>query len=246
MDATAYRQFAELEDSHFWFLARRRIFFHLLDRLLERRQGLRILEIGCGSGGMLRTLARYGEVTGLDISMDVLRFARSRGAERLCVASGHALPVQPHALDLIALFDAIEHIPDDVQVLQECRRALKPGGLVFLSVPAYQFLYANNDRVAHHLRRYTRRQLRQRLSAAGLAPVKVTYFNTLLFPLILPTVLMKKLQESFRPVGDRTNLSHHVPAALNRLLADVIGSERHLLSGIDFPFGHSIIAVGRA
>src|SRR5262249_61457298 len=99
---------------------------------------------------------------------------------------------------------------------------------------------------AHTRRGAPRPALGVRLSPAGPAPVKVTYFNPLLFPLILPTVLAKKLQESFRPVGDRTNLSHHVPAPLNRLLADLIGSERHLLSGIDFPFGHSIIGVGRA
>ena len=113
------------------------------------------------------------------------------------VASAYELPVRAGSLDLITMFDTIEHVPDDLRALQEARRALRPGGLVFLSVPAYQFLYANNDRIAHHERRYTARALRRKLTATGFEPVQVTYFNTLLFPAILPLVLAKKAKERF-------------------------------------------------
>ena len=118
------------------------------------------------------------------------------------------------SVDLITLFDTIEHVPDDERVLRECRRALAGGGLLFLSVPAYQFLYANNDRVVHHQRRYTARELRRKLTAVGFRPTQVTYFNTLLFPAILPMVLAKKVQERFSAPDDTTNLSHGVPRPL--------------------------------
>ena len=246
MEATAYRQFAELEESHFWFIGRRRIFFHLLDRELDGRRGLKILEIGCGAGGMMVPLSRYGEVTGMDISGDLLQFCRSRGLSRLVVGSGYDLPVREASLDLVALFDTIEHIPDDVRVLRQCRKVLKPKGLIFLSVPAYQFLYSNNDRVAHHQRRYTAAEVKRKLEEAGFEPLKVTYFNSFLFPLILPVVLLKKLKEKFFPVGDTTNLSHRFATPVNRVFTEIMASERHLLSEIEFPFGHSIIGMGRA
>jgi SAM-dependent methyltransferase len=246
MEETAYRQFIELEENHFWFVGRRRIFFHLLDRELSSVGSVRVLDVGCGAGGMLTPLSRYGEVSGIDTSPELVELCRARGFDRVNVGSAYDLPAEAGSLDLITLFDTIEHVPDDDRVLGECRRALAPGGLLFVSVPAYQFLYANNDRVAHHQRRYTASQLRRKLAGAGFGSPRITYFNTLLFPLILPAVLAKKVHERFVDPAERTNLSHRVPAALNRALAATMGSERHLLSRLDFPFGHSIIAIARA
>jgi SAM-dependent methyltransferase len=245
VETTAYRQFVELEESHFWFVGRRAIFFHLLDRALAGRRGLRVLDVGCGAGGMLGPLSRYGDVTGIDTSEELVAYCRERGFEKVLTGSAYDPPVPPGSMDLITLFDTIEHIPDDVRALTECRRRLAPGGLFFISVPAYQFLYANNDRIAHHERRYTATGLRRTLTAAGLEPVKVTYFNTLLFPLILPAVLAKKLRERWSEPDDTTNLTHAVPATVNRVLAATMRSERRLVSRFDLPFGHSIIAMAR-
>jgi SAM-dependent methyltransferase len=245
VDETAYRQFVELEESHFWFVGRRRIFMHLLELALDGRRDLRVLDVGCGAGGMLGPLGRFGSVTGIDTSEELVALCRDRGFADTRIGTAYELPAEPGSVDLITLFDTIEHIPDDRRVLAECRRALAPGGVLFISVPAYQFLYANNDRVAHHVRRYTARALRPKLVDAGLAPVKVTYFNTLLFPVILPVVLAKKLSERVWDPGDRTNLSHPVPPLLNRALAATMGGERHVLARASFPFGHSIIAIAR-
>jgi SAM-dependent methyltransferase len=246
VEETANRQFVELERTHFWFVGRRRIFFGLLDRELGARTDATILDVGCGAGGMLEPLSRYGEVTGIDMQQELVDFCHERGFPNVVVGSAYELPVEDGSVDLLTLFDTIEHVPDDARVLGEVRRALRPGGLVFISVPAYQFLYANNDRVAHHERRYTAGRLRARLIEAGLQPVQVTYFNTLLFPAILPAVLAKKTLERFSDPGERTNLSHTMNPVLNRTLAATMGSERHLLSRISFPFGHSIIAIARS
>jgi SAM-dependent methyltransferase len=246
VEETANKQFVELERTHFWFVGRRRIFFHLLDRELAGRGPIRILDVGCGAGGMLEPLARYGRVTGVDMSPELVEFCHGRGFEDVVVGDAYALPAEDSSVDLITLFDTIEHVPDDARALREVERALAPGGLVFISTPAYQFLYANNDRVAHHERRYTARRLRRRLSDAGLKPVQVTYFNTLLFPAILPAVLAKKVQERLVDPGDKTNLSHAMNPALNRALAATMSSERHLLERFSMPFGHSIIAIARS
>ena len=246
MEETAYRQFVELERTHFWFVGRRRIFFHLLDCELSGRSGVRILDVGCGAGGMLEPLSRYGQVSGIDTSPELVEVCRARGFEDIDVGSAYELPAANGSIDLVTLFDTIEHIPDDARALRECRRVLAPSGVLFASVPAYQFLFANNDRVAHHERRYTARRLRRRLLAAGFEAPRVTYFNTLLFPVILPAVLAKKGLERLSDPGDATNLSHGVPPLVNRALAAAMGSERHLLTRVRLPFGHSIIAIARA
>jgi ubiquinone/menaquinone biosynthesis C-methylase UbiE len=245
VEETANRQFVELERTHFWFVGRRRIFFELLDRELAGRTDATILDVGCGAGGMLEPLSRYGDVTGVDMQQELVDFCHERGFPNVVLGDAYELPAPDGSIDLLTLFDTIEHIPDDARVLREVRRVLKPGALVFISGPAYQFLYANNDRVAHHQRRYTAPLLRARLLAAGLRPTQVTYFNTLLFPAILPAVLAKKAVERISDPGDRTNLSHTMNPTLNRALAATMSSERHLLRRTSFPFGHSIIAIAR-
>lgn len=245
MEETANRQFAELEESHFWFVGRRAIFFHLLDLELAGRRDLRVLDVGCGAGGMLEPLSRYGEVFGVDTSAELIEFCRQRGFAKVRLGSAYELPVESGTVDLLTMFDTIEHVPQDIRALRECRRALAPDGRLFISTPAYQLLYANNDRVAHHERRYTATQLRLALTEAGLEPVKLTYFNTLLFPAILPAVLAGKVHERFVDPGDRTNLSRELPPAVNRALAATMSFERRLLERFDFPFGHSIIAIAK-
>jgi SAM-dependent methyltransferase len=245
MEETANRQFVELERTHFWFVGRRRIFMHLLGLELAGRREDRVLDVGCGAGGMLEPLAQFGEVWGIDTSSELVEFCHNRGFPNVRLGSAYELPVESGTVDLLTLFDTIEHVHDDVRALRECRRALAPDGRLFISTPAYQFLYANNDRVAHHERRYTVRELGDKLSAAGLEPVKLTYFNTLLFPAILPAVLLKKLQERFVSPGDKTNLSHTMPPAVNRALAATMSAERHLLARRRMPFGHSIIAIAK-
>lgn len=245
MEEVAYRQFVDLEEKHFWFVGRRRIFFHLLDRELNGRDDLKVLDVGCGAGGMLGPLSRYGDVTGLDVSEELVELCHSRGFEQVVVGDAYDLPAESGSIDVVTLFDTIEHIPDDVRVLEQCREALAPGGLVFLSVPAYQFLYAQNDTLVHHQRRYTASGVRTKLRRAGLTPTKVTYFNTLLFPAILPAVLAKKVKERWSAPDGTTNLSHEMPPILNRALAWTMGGERHFLSRYSFPFGHSIIGMAR-
>jgi SAM-dependent methyltransferase len=185
-------------------------------------------------------------VTGIDISAEIVQFCRSRGLETTLVGSGYDLPIRDRSMDLVALFDTIEHIPDDRAVLRACQRALKPGGLLFVSVPAYQFLYSNNDRVAHHQRRYTRRALEAAIESVGYELIRSTYFNTVLFPVILPVVLANKVKERFIDVGDTTNLTRAYAPGVNRALAKVMSSERRVLANHNFPAGHSLIAMARS
>ncbi|MBM4059789.1 MAG: class I SAM-dependent methyltransferase [Planctomycetes bacterium] len=247
MDRVAYETFAKLEHTHFWFVSRRRIFFDVLDRLLPPPgPGRRVLEIGCGAGGMLGPLQRYGEVAGLDIDHEYVAHCRGRGFARVLCGSGYELPFQDGTFDLVCLFDTIEHIPDDEQALREVRRVLRPGGSVFVSVPAYQWLWSQNDRTAHHCRRYTARRMRRLLRHAGFVPTKTSYFNSLLLPLIVPSVLWQKVLDRLgRLPAGYNNMSVKLPAWLNRLFTAAMSSERWPLRWCSFPCGHSVLALAR-
>lgn len=244
MERVAYERFALLEKTHFWFVGRRRIFFDLLDRALAGKKDQRVLEIGCGAGGMLGPLSRYGTVQGMDIDLEYLGYCRSRGFTRLLCGSGHDLPFPDATFDVIALFDTIEHIPDEAKALAEVRRVLRPGGTVFVSVPAYEWLWSNNDDIAHHQRRYTRTRLRRALQQAGLRVTRSSYFNTVLLPIIVPTILWQKLMGRLGRLPEGFN-NTTVPVAkpLNWLFTRIMAAESRVIRWLDLPVGHSLVAL---
>ena len=246
MDRVAYERFAKLENTHFWFLSRRAIFFDVLDRVLTGARNLRVLEIGCGAGGMMGPLQRYGTVHGMDIDVEYLRYCKERGLPRVLAGSGHDLPFTDQGFDLVALFDCLEHIPDEGRALREIHRVVRPGGHVFFSVPAYEWLWSNNDDIAHHQRRYTKRRLRTALRSAGFEVLRASYFNALLLPLIIPSVLIQKLRGKLGllPKGYH-NTSVAIPGPLNWLFTKLMSAERFAIRKCDLPFGHSLIAVAR-
>jgi SAM-dependent methyltransferase len=248
MDNLATHQFIELERKHWWFEGRRRIFFDVLGRLLGDRRELKMLDVGCGVGGMMTELRRFGEPAGLELSCDMLALARERGFSRTYCGDAQRLPIQSGELDLVTAFDCIEHLDEDEEALREFHRTLKPGGHLFVSVPAYQFLYAENDRVAMHKRRYVRSLLVRRIRAAGFEICQASHFNIWLFPLIVPAVLALKLKQRLSGTqgsSHQTNLSYLPPTWLNHLLAGIFSSERLLFRHVSFPFGHSIFCAAR-
>jgi len=250
VEGIAYEQFLSLERDHWWFVGRRASYFRILARHLpgdERGRNLEIADIGCGVGGMLPELNAFGRPLGVDSDLRSIQICRERGFERSFVGGAQVLPLANSSQDLLTFFDCLEHLDDDRAALLEVGRVLKPGGLACFTVPAYQFLFSNNDRVAHHRRRYTRSGLVEKIRAAGLKVERATYVNVVLFPLILPAVLLLKLKERLFPIEDdpRSNLSHRPGRLINRLLAAVFGGEGRVLRHVSAPFGHSLLVVAR-
>jgi SAM-dependent methyltransferase len=249
MEQNAYRQFLELEHTHWWFRGRRTVYFGLLRHHLAGERPARALDLGCGFGGFLEGLGELcGEVYPSDISVESLTHCVERGFSRSVVGSGYSLPYADGAFDLVCMFDAIEHIPDDRRVMREVARITRPGGRVLVTVPAYQFLYANNDRVAQHQRRYTRGRLAEVFEQAGLRVERNTHSNVFLFPLILPVVLAIKTIEKLFPRKldpEHTNLSWPIPKVVHDALHAVFAAELPFTRRFDWPAGHSIAAIAR-
>ncbi len=184
MDALYLKQMYELEDTYWWFVARRRLVRSLIGKYAGTSP-LKILDAGAGTGALMCSLADLGEVWGCDISPDALAFCQQRGLEDLVECSVERLDFPDNAFDVLTGCDVIEHVEDDNQALREFHRVLRPGGIAVLTVPALQWLWSPHDEVLGHLRRYHRKPLRRKLQAAGFEELKLTYVTSFLLPLMV-------------------------------------------------------------
>jgi SAM-dependent methyltransferase len=234
-----------VEDVHWWFVARRRIFLTLLDRYLEDgSEGTRrILDVGCGTGTMLTYLARYGTAEGIDMDADAIEYCHERGLTRVSQAGAEHLPFADGSFGLVTALDVIEHIDDDRAALHEVRRVLRPGGNFLVAVPAYRFLWGRQDDINLHKRRYQARELRERLTTAGFEVVRLSYINAVLFPAIAAVRLARHLLP--KPENVQSDFTFPAPRPLNFLLGHVFGAERFVVRQLDLPFGVSIMALAR-
>jgi len=241
MQQHTYSIMYQVEGSHWWFAGRRRIIASFLKRICaDLRDKPRILDVGCGTGANLELLDEFGQAEGVDVSPDALAFCRQRGLERVHLGEAEKLPYPDRSFDLVTALDVVEHLDDDVAGLKEMHRVLRRGGRALLFVPAFKFLWGVQDDVSNHRRRYTRKQLKETLRAAGFEIERVTYANiTFFFPILMGRLLMRLT--GFRPASEN-NLTVGV---LNKPLGIILGSEAGLLRRLNLPFGVSAICVAR-
>lgn len=236
MEASLYQQHLDLEDRHWWFIARRHIVETLLKRFIE--PPLSVVEGGCGTGGNLAMLTQFGTLQAFELEKVAREAAEKRG---LCEVRFGALPdAYPFetCCDVLALMDVLEHIEADEASLKVLYKKLNQGGKLLLTVPAYAFLWSAHDEVNHHKRRYTRKNLIQKVERAGFNVNYASYYNTFLFPIVLFVRLMHKLTK--RPESSDLVLpSPFVNQALTRIFA----TERFFLPYLRFPFGVSIVLI---
>ena len=245
MDQTLHEQFADIEWTHWWFVARRRILADVLSRRWPPTTGAprTILDAGCGAGAMLGALATLGQVSGMDISAESVEHCRAVFPDLDLWAGGvpDGLPSGAR-FDAVCAFDVIEHLDDDIGALRSLAEVICPGGDVVITVPAYQWLWGPHDDLNQHKRRYTRSQLRRAVRDAGLELDRITYFNTLLLPPIAAARLVRRwVLHRTEPASDFV-----VPSALaNRSLTALMAAERRWLRHAPLPAGVSLLAIAR-
>lgn len=238
-----YSLYYKLEDKHWWFIGRRHTFLKVLDRYLPPANGRprRILDVGCGTGTLLKYLARYGDVLGVDVDEQAIAFCRERGVHKVQKIDSFPLPFEDNSFDLVTILDVLEHIEDDRGTLEDLYRVLRPGGMLMVAVPAYRFLWGPQDEISHHKRRYIAPEMRNLLKQAGFRVRRVSYFNTFLFPIIaLIRVLRPYLPETFQVQSDCTVTKM---GPLNRILAGIFALEAPIVQRANLPFGVSILGL---
>lgn len=232
-------QMERVQREHFWFRARALILLRLMRPLLK--PGLRVLDAGCGTGLLLAGLPEGLELAGLDISARALEHAAQRlpGADLRQGSLPEAMPFAAMSQELVLLTDVLEHIPDHAGTLAALHEVLKPGGRLVLTVPAFRLLWTRHDEEHGHQRRYTRPELHCLLEEAGFTVDKLSYYNTLLLPLVLAVRVAKRL---LGRDGDDMELP---PAPVNALLYQIFALESFWLPWAGFPAGVSLVAVAR-
>jgi len=240
MNPDAYVEMDEIEARHWWFVARRAILSTYIESL-NLPENSNILEVGCGTGGNLKMLSRFGKVSALEMDDDARKMANVKTNYLLDIKAGscpNEIPFPKKHFDLICLFDVLEHIDEDTETLISLRSHLNSNGRLLMTVPAYQWLWSYHDEYLHHKRRYSAVCLRELAKQAQYFPEKISYFNTLLFPLVALVRIKEKLfnfnQSGNTPVP---------PAPINKLFEYVFSSERFLLKRLNLPFGVSLVLI---
>jgi SAM-dependent methyltransferase len=228
------------DENHWWYRGRRRFLRAELDRL-PLAPSARLLDAGCGSGRTLDELARYGRVSGVDLSPEAVAAARLRGHDDVHVARVEELPFGDATFDVVTCLDVVEHTPDDRETLAELWRVTRPGGLLVVTVPAYQALWSWHDEVNLHFRRYDSPSLRAAARCAGWEIVADTHFNSLL----LAPAAAVRLAQRRRRTHAHSDLDL-TPSVLNSVLELPLRLESWLVAaGIRLPAGLSLLAVLR-
>ena len=238
-------RYGNLESWHWWFRGRQRILADLLERELVEEADRRILAVGAGPAEGLAWLAPYagrgGAVIGLDL--DPIH-ARIAGPGLLhIVGDMAAAPLRSRSVDVVLALDVLEHIDDDAAALSEVARLVRPGGLLVVAVPALPSLWGAQDEINHHWRRYTRATLADAFARARLPSPRLTYFNTILLPVVAAVRLARRAAGLGGRV--RTDFDDNRPGVVNDLLAALFASERHAIRYVALPLGVSLLATIR-
>lgn len=243
MNPDAYLEMADTEVRHWWFSGRRAILAHLI-AAFDLPTNARILEIGSGTGGNLQMLSSFGQVSALEMDATARSIASEKTGGRFDIRPGFCptdIPFAGEKFDLICLFDVLEHVDEDVETLIAVKGLLAEGGRVLVTVPAYRWFWSAHDVFLHHKRRYSATELNQKIAASGLHPIKISYFNTILFPFAAIVRLKDRLLRISSASGSRVP-----PAPINQLFTTLFSGERFLLAKMNLPFGVSLLGVLRA
>lgn len=245
MEPEEYEKMFVLEDTHWWFLGKRSLAKRYLDLYCNLDKGQRILDVGCGTGGMQELLRDYGDVSGVDLNLDALRYAKKKcgGNANLCLSTAISLPFKDESFSLITAFDLLYHrgILDDEKALREFYRVSRKGGYLLITDSAFDFLRSPHDRATHARHRYTKREMAEKVSRAGFSVMRMSYTNFFLFPIVAAVRFFKRYTDK----GDTGSDLHRVNLFLNSLLLTVLRTESLLLRWIEFPYGSSLICIAQ-
>ena len=242
MQSHHYPILYQVEETHWWYLGRRRIIQSLVEKIRTTLPNAKpkILDVGCGTGANLKMLSAYGSAEGVDISPQAVDFCRERGLDSVKLGAIEHLPYESGSFELVTALDVVEHLDDDVAGLREMRRVLRRDGRILLFVPAFMFLWGVQDDVSNHRRRYTLPSLLRAVEAAGFAVEWASYANISFF---LPVLVVRSVM---RWLGLRAATEYGINISLlNGPFSSLFAAERFVLERGKIPFGVSAVCIAR-
>lgn len=239
MENELYQKFYEVETKHWWFSARRIIIIDVIKKIIKLKKNSLVLDYGCGTGGILDFLSKDYQAYGADMSDLAINFCNKRNLTNiLSISDLLSKPEFKNKFKMVTILDVIEHIDDDDAVLKDIHSLLEDEGYLFVTVPAYQFLFGPYDILTQHKRRYVKKHLAEVVTSAGYDVIKISYFNTFLSPLLILSRLISAKTGS----DNDTDIPNKF---LNIILKQIFKFEKYLLRFISLPFGISIMCIAK-
>jgi SAM-dependent methyltransferase len=237
---TPYDVENQVESFHWWFVVRRKL-LKLILKSVDVPTNCLTLDIGCGAGSNLKVLVSEGlNAIGLDKSLYAITLVRTKEKSQLLVGDLNRLPIKTKSVGLIIAMDILEHLEDDSKGINESYRTLSKGGVLILTVPAFKSLWGIQDVVTGHKRRYSRKEIVNKLREAGFDILKSSYFNFFLF---FPILIARRI---IRFLGFKIESENEVNFPLiNFFLKAIFSLELYVLKYFSFPFGVSIFCIAR-
>jgi SAM-dependent methyltransferase len=245
MRAEDFEYLYNLEERFWWFVAMR----HITDAIVgadTKGETLDLLDAGCGTGYNIEHYEKSGHrVFSFDIAEPAIAGVLKRGFRKVCQASVTQIPYRSGTFDLVFSFDVLEQlsVKDGTEAIREMHRVLKPGGCLFIRVPAFEWMRSSHDADLNTVHRYSRPELVQMMRRAGFEIRLASYANTLLFPVVMLKRSLKRVG-----VGRGTDVKP-LPDGLgwiDPIFRSVLAAEARVLgAGQSFPFGLSVIAYGQ-
>jgi SAM-dependent methyltransferase len=209
--------------------------------VVNGRQGLKLLDCGCGTGGNLALLAPYGRAVGFDLSQGGLSTARADGRV-VAKADITRSPFLDDSVDVATSFDVLQCVPDDFAALREMARVVRPGGTVVLTLAALDVLSGDHGEVWGEVRRYTPARARVLVKQAGLRVERVQFMFASLLSLMLAVRALQRLSRPFRRLRDDSDI-RVPPAPINQVLSCLVRGEAAVARYVPAPIGSSLLVV---
>jgi ubiquinone/menaquinone biosynthesis C-methylase UbiE len=234
---------ARAEADHFWFHGFRSFVAPLLHRVAAGRDDLTLLDCGCGTGHNLGLLRPHGTAVGFDLMHSGAARARHHGW-RVAQGDVTCIPFSSDTFDVATSFDVLQCVPDAAAGVREMRRVLKPGGVLVLTLAAFDMLRGDHAEAWQEVKRYTPRDAQRLVEEAGLRLERVSFMFATLFPLMVAARLSQRLLRPFRALRPDRDIG--VPAApINALLTSLVRTEALVARILPMPIGSSLLVVAR-
>jgi SAM-dependent methyltransferase len=235
-----YATMFRVEETHWWYTALHRLIFQTLEAELPDWRAKEIVDVGCGTGAILKQLGNPEKNVGIDLAPEAISFCRQRGLNNVQQGDIHALPFPDASFDAVICSSVLYHqwVSDLEGAVREMHRVLRPDGVLLINVPAFPFLHSAHDEAVMTARRFRKREIQQLLQEQNFKIRRLTYWTTFLFPLAIAarTLGGSKMGRDFEAEG---------ASFTQRVFTRIMTLELYLLRKISLPFGVALLAVAR-
>lgn len=242
MNNSLLREMYEMESDYWWHKGKRLHVISLIKKFGKRKP--KILDVGCGTGYLLKELSDYSQSYGIDKSKRSLSFCGKRGLKKIYNIDIEKNPFPKVKFDIITSLDVIEHIKDDKKAMINISKSLTTEGIVIVTTPAFQKLWSYWDVVAGHYRRYSTKELKKLFKESSFKIVYMRYTNISFF---IPALTIRMIKEKFGSNNSKQHTSDFIKVSkfINSFLYLILKIEMFISFLIPIPFGLSFIIVGK-